>query len=126
MKYVVKQRWLSGKGKKVYQSGDIVTEMDFPENLQLLIKEGRIAPLESQDVEKTIVVDKEPLMEVDKTPLIPLFIFEPQGENKSIFIDEDLTKAELVEHLLSLGIPFNPANKKAVLWELLLESLKAE
>ena len=49
--YNVSQLSLSGRGKKMWKHGDVVTENDFPENFNQLIKEGRIKSdeVESED-----------------------------------------------------------------------------
>ena len=153
MGYVVKQRWLSGKGKKMWQSGDIVTEKDFPENFQILLKEGRIiqtedspeeikakkeaekARLEAEKAEKERLEaeakeqaenDAEKQKEEDGNKpdenenKEPLFIYEDEAETIKVFHESDLNKKQVIKHLAKLQIPFNPADKKEPLFNLIL------
>lgn len=181
MGYVVKQRWLSGKRKKFFESGDVVTENDFPENFQELIREGRIEYVEdgsepenakenearlakeaelqaeseakkelelkdesNADKKLTVVLTQEDFdqnpdlaeqglkvgdtVELDVQeekanegenldPKTPFFHFDPKGENRPIFSDEDLNKEELIRHLMNNGIAFKANEGKAKLWE---------
>jgi len=188
MGYVVKQRWLSGKGKKFFESGDVVTERDFPENFQELIREGRIELVEdgsesddekalkiqesleqarlakedelqaeseakkalelenesNADKKLTVVLTQEDFdqnpdlaeqdlkvgdtveLEIQEEkanegenldPKTPFFHFDPKGENRPIFSDEDLNKEELIRHLMNNGIAFKGNEGKAKLWE---------
>ena len=155
MGYVVKQRWLSGKGKKMWQSGDVVTERDFPENFQTLLKEGRIVQIEdspeeikakkeaeklkaSQDAEKAkqeqqdaeaakqAELDAEKAKEEaekedgQKREFEPLFIYQDETEKIEVFHESDLNKKQVIKHLAKLQIPFNPADKKEPLFNLIL------
>jgi hypothetical protein len=122
--YRVKQLWLSGKGKKVYRSGDLVTENSFPEgNLAILLKEGRI---ERVSGEKAVEVEK-PKTEAPEigfeNVVSPLFSFEKKGKQIDVFEEGDLTKNDIVDQLTSKGIEFDVADKKANLWALLVSNL---
>lgn len=122
--YRVKQLWLSGKGKKVYRSGDLVTENSFPEgNLAILLKEGRIEQVSGK---KAVEVEK-PKAETPEigfeNVISPLFSFEKKGKQIDVFEEGDLTKSDIANQLTEKGIEFDVNDKKSDLWALLIANL---
>lgn len=123
--YVVKQRWLSGRGKKIWESGDIVQPSDFPNNFDQLISEGRISlkeTIKEQVTEKVseIIIEKKNNVESIEED-IEYIVINRNGENITIFEDEDCTKKELIQYLSNKEIDFNPLDKKEILWNLAIK-----
>lgn len=140
--YVVKQRWLSGRGKKMWESGDTVKPSDFPENFDQLISEGRIEvknetieiQLEVSGLEKVTesignlknaidgidVVTKEEIQSIDTS--LKSIVIDRDGELVTISDIADVTKNELMPYLSKKEIDFNPLDKKAVLWGLAINN----
>ena len=112
--YRVKQRWLSGRGKKQFSSGDIVTERDFPDNIKELLAEGRIEVMEEEDS------NKEDLNENENAEKKAIFIYN----EKPIFTMEDISKPDLQACLLEATIPFKPSDNKDALWNALMNSME--
>ncbi len=144
--YTVSQLSLSGRGKKMWKHGDVVTENDFPENFNQLIKEGRIKVEESETedtIEKTLTTEDlkmnpelieeglkegeviEVKVEESETEETPLFIFvDSENNQRPIFTVEDITKAELQAYLLALEVAFKPSEKEAALFAKAVEASK--
>lgn len=144
--YTVSQLSLSGRGKKMWKHGDVVTENDFPENFNQLIKEGRIQAEETeieQTIEKTLTTEdlemnpelvEEELKEgnaieiqAEETEIEekPLFTFvDSENNQRPIFTVKDITKAELQAYLLALEIAFKPSEKEEVLFEKAVQASK--
>jgi hypothetical protein len=127
--YIVSQLYLSGKGKKIWKSGDVVTRLDFPENFDVLLSEGRIkfaetsgakesVPFEDSDSKKSEKATDEKSEGSDSVKTA-LFIFDPNGINKPIYDYKDITRTQLIKHLAVKQITFDPAAKKDQLWALL-------
>ena len=58
-KYKVKSLAISGIGKKIYRSGNEVTESDFPKgNAQKLVEQGHLIEIKSATKKSTSKVDK--------------------------------------------------------------------
>jgi hypothetical protein len=130
-KFVVKQRYLSGKGKKQWQSGDEVTERDFPENFDQLISEGRIVP-KNETQEKTDKVEKikETSTETESEDKINLDNDNPMGEplfmigDRKVYSDEDVVKKEICKELDKIeDLEYKSSDNKAKLWDLLIANL---
>lgn len=89
--YRVKQRWLSGRGKKQFSSGDIVTERDFPDNIKELLAEGRIEVMEEEDLNKEDENKNAPLKSIDllylerKEKLMPFWEFLHEDHKSADF-----------------------------------------
>lgn len=144
--YTVSQLSLSGRGKKMWKYGDVVTESDFPENFNQLIKEGRIKVEESETedtIEKTLTTEDlkmnpelieeglkegeviEVKVEESETEETPLFIFvDSENNQRPIFTVKDITKAELQAYLIALEIAFKPSEKEEVLFAKAVEASK--
>lgn len=144
--YTVSQLSLSGRGKKMWKHGDVVTENDFPENFNQLIKEGRIKVEESETedtIEKTLTTEDlkmnpelieeglkegeviEVKVEESETEETPLFIFvDSENNQRPIFTVKDITKAELQAYLIALEIAFKPSEKEEVLFAKAVEASK--
>ena len=117
--YRVKQLWLSGKGKKMYKSGDVVTEKSFPEgNIETLIKEGRIELINSKGAKNVNVEIVDVEFEAEA-----LFEIERKGSTVKIYTDSDLTKKEICSVLESREIDHDVNDNKATLWALLVSKL---
>jgi len=135
MYYEVTQRWLSGKGNKVWKSGDIVTASDFPQNIDELVRQGRLkarpdikdkeidlADLTGDLETKLPETDESDDDILDENPMgDPLFTIKRKGEDHPVFVEDDINKSEIVAELEARKIPFDKKNKKAVLWALLNE-----
>lgn len=144
--YTVSQLSLSGRGKKMWKHGDVVTENDFPENFNQLIKEGRIKVEESETeetIEKTLTTEDlkmnpelieeglkegeviEVKVEESETEETPLFIFvDSENNQRPIFTVKDITKAELQAYLIALEVAFKPSEKEEVLFAKAVEASK--
>jgi len=149
--YTVSQLSLSGRGKKMWKYGDVVTKSDFPENFNQLIKEGRIKVEESETeetIEKTIDlsdlegeysldeveevvetieerIEEAKEVEESETEETPLFIFvDSENNQRPIFTVKDITKAELQAYLIALEVAFKPSEKEEVLVAKAVEASK--
>lgn len=144
--YTVSQLSLSGRGKKMWKHGDVVTESDFPENFNQLIKEGRIKVEESETeetIEKTLTTEDlkmnpelveeglkegeviEVKVEESETEETPLFTFvDSENNQRPIFTVKDITKAELQAYLIALEVAFKPSEKEEVLFAKAVEASK--
>ena len=138
-KYRVKQRWLSGRGKKIWKSFDEVTEKDFPENFDKLLKSGAIVEIDesNEDSKPSPEPKKETKPEIKPSPADkpangeviesdfnnpmgePLFVFE----GRNIYSIEDISKKEVLKELGKTELDFKSSSSKAVLFDMLLENL---
>ena len=126
-KGVVVSLYLSGKGKKMFKSGDVVSSSDF-ENFTELVVKGYIKQIEENETESKTESDsvnsnalkelKEQagMLEGDKQPL---FIVERDGEQVNVFTIKDIHKAEIVALLTEKEVDFDESDNKADLWDLL-------
>ena len=106
--YVVVSLYLSGKGKKIWQSGDVVSPSDFDGNFEKLIQGGYIKQIEKEETKK-------------ESDLEPLFVVDREGEKVEIFTVKDIHKPEIVALLTEKGVEFDESDRKADLWELLVK-----
>ena len=126
-KGVVVSLYLSGKGKKMFKSGDVVSSSDV-ENFTELVVKGYIKQIEENETESKTESDsvnsnalkelKEQagMLEGDKQPL---FIVERDGEQVNVFTIKDIHKAEIVALLTEKEVDFDESDNKADLWDLL-------
>lgn len=108
-KYKVKPLYMSGKGKKQFRSGQIVTENDFTtEQFHERIKSGDLIPLEPS---------KEETNE-------PLLVIQRDGKDHEVFGYKDITTKEIISELENREIEHDPTDAKKELYPLLVEALK--
>lgn len=109
MEYRVKILYLSGRGNKVFKSGDTVTEKNFPEgHVELLVKDGKLEQLGSKKVVDEKV--KEPVIETKKV------------EEKPTRVHLDYKEITAKELKAELGLEDSKMSKK----ELYAEYLKLD
>lgn len=111
---------VSGKGNKVYRSGDIVTAnlLNYP--AEEMVKGGYLKPLddEEKEVEQT---NKTPDAESSEGKTV-LIVVEIDGVEKEVSSAKDLTKKQIIKLLTDLDVPFDRTKKEDVLFGLLLEA----
>lgn len=126
-KYKVITIAVSGKGNKVYRSGDIVTADLLNYDAEQMVKGGYLKPLDG--VEKEVEQTTEPKGQEDATSdaetteeKTVLFTVELDGEEKEVSSAKDLTKKQIIKLLTDLDVPFDRTKKEDVLFGLLLEA----
>lgn len=118
---------VSGKGNKVYRSGDIVTAnlLNYP--AEEMVKGGYLKPLDGEEkevekpVEQTSQEDAAPDTESSEEKTV-LFTVELDGKEKEVSSAKDLTKKQIIKLLTDLDVPFDRTKKEDVLFGLLLEA----
>ena len=118
---------VSGKGNKVYRSGDIVTAnlLNYP--AEEMVKGGYLIPLDGEEkevekpVEQTSQEDATPVAESIEEKTV-LFSVELDGVEKEVSSAKDLTKKQIIKLLTDLDVPFDRTKKEDVLFGLLLEA----
>lgn len=122
-KFIVIPLGLSGKGNKVFKSGDVVVESQLNRSVQDLIKEGFIKEFESEDKQSSQSdVNNDVLNSVDNKE--PLFVFKADsGEEIKVFGELDVTKKQLINLMDAKELEFDNSKSKAALYEQYLKSL---
>ena len=134
-KYRVNCISVSGRKNKKYLSGDTVTAENFSsDQLGSHIALGKLIQITDEvitdEVIETVTAenfssdqqDQEKEEEEPTTEL--LFAFLKDGELVNVFKEKDITKPELIDFLSEvLKIEFNSADKKSVLFQLVLDNL---
>lgn len=120
-KYRVNCISVSGRKNKSFKSGEIVTAENFSsDQLGSHIALKKVVPIIEQEQEE----DQEEEEEEQKPTMELLFAFLKEGELVNVFEEQDITKNELIDYLNDvLQIEFNSAEKKSVLFQLVLDNL---
>lgn len=131
--HIVVSLYLSGKGKKIFKSGDHVESSDL-NNFSEALAGGYIRPLDEE--EPSTPASKEPAP-TDEPPIldlppvdgdasqepaptkVPLFIVERDGELVDVFEEKDIHKTEIIAILEQRGVEFDSSERKSILWDLL-------
>lgn len=128
-KGVVVSLYLSGKGKKMFKSGDVVSSSDV-ENFTELVAKGYIKQIEENETEsktESDSVNSNALKELQEQAGMldnekqPLFVVERKGEKVNVYSEKDIHKAEIVALLTEQGADFDESDNKADLWDLLIK-----
>lgn len=136
-RYIVVSLAVSGKGNKIFRSGDEVKAGQTNVDVDTLVKEGHLQVVDATDtMEKEVKVPQAPVeVEVetetetetdatDTTEKEPLFLVKDKdGNDKQVFGIDDITLKEIKAELKAKEIEFNPISDKATLFELLVNSL---
>jgi hypothetical protein len=81
MEYKVKALTVSGLGKKIHRSGDVVTEKDFPQGrAKELVKSGFLEEITNTEITKEVAPKNESVVD-DKNPTETV---EKNTDNESI------------------------------------------
>lgn len=123
-KFVVIPLGMSGKGNKVFKSGDVVAESQLNRPVQDLIKEGFIKELESEynKSQQSEVNNDVTNSEDDKEPL---FIFKTDsGDEIKVFCESDVTKKQLINLMDAKEMEFDSSRTKAILFDQYIKSLE--
>ena len=105
-KFKVLKGNVGGYGNRKYKIGDIVNENDFiPGTAKTLCDMGFLGELDEDDDEHEEVNDEEELLYMGA-------------------LENDMTKTEVIDELTRLEVEFNKADKKSVLFALLVEQVE--
>ena len=123
-KYRIKPLYMSGKGKKQFRSGQIVSENDFTtEQFHERLKAGDLIEVESDEKEPK----KEEPKKESKSNLLndePILTIQRDGKDHDVFEYKDITTKEIISELETREIEHDATESKKVLYSLLVEALK--
>lgn len=107
MQYRVIALSVGGRNNKIFKSGDIVKDVNFPEgNISALVKGGFLEPLNT--VKTKVESDVEPVSELNLKHGMEI---------------SEVTKKQIASDLNKLDIEFDPSASKTELFELLLNHI---
>lgn len=121
-KFKVNRMFLSGRGKKIYEQGDIITA-DKVENFVDLVANGSLKPCDENgdDLKANDDTSNEAdSKKDDKTKVEPIYSFvNAKNVKVDVFEIKQATVDSLRAELVARGILFDPTADKKELFELL-------
>lgn len=113
--YTVKALAVSGPGNKIFRSGDVVTEKNFPEgNADMLVKKGFLTEIKGELIgEKATVTDNSVVESVNEGKKFST----SEGVERQVKSIDEISKSELIKELSSSNVVFDSASKKGVLFD---------
>ena len=141
-KYIVKALAVSGKGNKIFRSGDEVNENQFPEgNAEKLVKSGHLIAAKVVETKPSVeelktltkaenekraekakaddeAAEKAKADAANAGGSTDKSFFNAKGETKVVKTIDDITTAELKAELTRLEVAFDAQSKKPVLFDL--------